>query len=37
MDFVTNTNVVVDYEKNANNRAAVLACSSPRVEKPEKV
>lgn len=25
MDFVTNTNVVVDYEKNANNRAAVLA------------
>ena len=25
MDYVTNKNVVVDYEKNANNRAAVLA------------
>ena len=25
MDYVTNKNVVVDYEKNANNRAVVLA------------
>ena len=25
MDFMANTNVVIDYEKNANNRAAGLA------------